>query len=111
MKSDQRLNFLLWTGFILFAIPFLIYGVALSTGSIPSEEAWAAQANNHGPWRGQWQSWFLYFPLVLPFLTLMVIVWEALQRNFSFIGQGFWILLTQTVMGLIPLLSLYWTVE
>ena len=50
---------------ILFAVPFILFGVERAIGVLIGHQAWIAQGLEHGPWRGKWEGFSLLLPVMI----------------------------------------------
>ncbi len=75
MNTNWPLTFRVLLGISLFAIalPFILVVIEQAAGVLASQQEWAAQGHEFGPWRGRWEGFTIFFPsLVLAPIAVII---------------------------------------
>ncbi|RYZ64203.1 MAG: hypothetical protein EOP05_22425 [Proteobacteria bacterium] len=96
---------------LVAAAPFALYAMSRYLGFLPSEQAWIASGENHGPWRSAWQSVFLILPFALVPISIVRLIQTLTAKNWPSAKRIALLLVFQLVIMWIPLLTLFWTID
>lgn len=104
---------LVYIAIMLMLFEFATYAYMRANGSLVSEDQWLLRKINHGPWRWTWQGIILFIsPFLIPILSLFIgsIEWMSSQK-LRYFRDSIGYALAQFFVLLIPLITLYWTID
>ena len=95
IRWSEAFRILLGISLIAVVLPFVVFALERTTGVLVGEQAWSALGKDHGPWRGAWEGFTIFFP-ILVFAPITVIVsifyvvrdfrWRPIVGGFGLIG-------------------------
>jgi len=67
MNISWPVAFRTFLGISLFAIalPFVVVALEQAVGVLDSQQDWIAQQKDFGPWRGKWEGFTIFFPILV----------------------------------------------
>ena len=81
MRWVELFRIFLWISLIAIALPFIVFAWQRTTGILVGEQEWITQGNDLGPWRGNWEGFTIFFPiLVWAPITVLVSIFFALRE-------------------------------
>ena len=113
IRWNEAFRILLGISLIAVVFPFALFAWQRSTGALVSEQEWIAQGLDHGPWRGAWEGFTIFFPiLVLAPITVIVSIFFAVRnaRWQPLIG-GLGLIGLQAAALIIQIETLVWLID
>jgi hypothetical protein len=94
-------------------LPFVLYFLERTVGSLPTSEVWYAAGTNHGPWRHSPEALTIYYPvLVLLIATLIMSLTRGTKdKKISIFGLGGLLLVGQIALLVAQMLLLTWLID
>ena len=115
MDTSWTVAFRVLLGVSLFAIalPFAVVALEQAVGVLDSQQDWIAQGNEFGPWRGKWEGFTLFFPILVmsPIAAIASILFAVRDYRWRPIPGGLGLFSLHVAALLFQQLTLVWLIE
>ena len=104
---------LLGVSLFVIALPFAVVALEQAVGVLDSQQDWIAQQEDFGPWRGKWEGFTIFFPILVlaPIAAIASILFAVRDSRWRPIPGGLGLFSLHVAALLFQQQTLVWLIE